>query len=206
MIGANEGQWLNMALDICSNGTYHVFEIVPDTFRKLENGFKSYKNVTLNEFGLSNSNGKIELLHYPNSTTGSSMFDYSWGIKSEVIKCNIKTGLEYIESKNIDCINFLKIDTEGADYLVLLGFKNSLTKIEVIQFEYSAIALISRYFLKDFYDLLIDEGFLVGRIFPRYVDFKSYEIRTDENLVDGNFLAVRKNNSFLIEKLKNPYA
>lgn len=50
----------------------------------------------------------------------------------------------------------MKVDTEGNEYHVLEGATQLLhnNKVDVIQFEFNEMNVISRVFLKDFYDLL----------------------------------------------------
>lgn len=52
----------------------------------------------------------------------------------------------------------MKIDVEGNEYNVLLGSETFLKskKIKFIQFEFGANTIESRFFLKDFFDLLAD--------------------------------------------------
>ena len=90
---------------------------------------------TFNNFGLGEEN--CELYYFP---TYQSFFNR---IKScelnddanKVIR-TVRTGKSYITMKNIETIDFLKIDTEGDELNVLLGFEDFLPKIGIIQFEY----------------------------------------------------------------------
>ena len=71
--------------------------------------------------------------------------------------------------------------------------------IDAIQFEYNKHNIANNKLLMNFYEALIDYN--IGRIFPNHVDFKQYEF-TDENFIDGNFLAVKKNNKKLYNLLR----
>lgn len=67
----------------------------------------------------------------------------------------------YCKEHFIQFIDFLKIDVEGYELFVLKGALNMITdkKIHVIQFEFNEMNIISRVFLKDFYDLLFEYDF-----------------------------------------------
>jgi Methyltransferase FkbM domain len=107
----------------------------------------------------------------------------------------LRAGLEYID--------FLKIDTEGADYSILEGSR-SLTcagRIKAIQFEYGFVSVDTGHLLKDYYALLRRHGFVVGKIYPTSIEFREYD-RTMENFIGPNFVAVREDLGTLIEQLR----
>ena len=66
----------------------------------------------------------------------------------------------------------------------------------MIRFEYNKHNIFTNTPLYKYYEFL--EDFDIGRIYSKTVRFKKYSIE-DENFVDGNFLAIRKN---LYNKLK----
>jgi hypothetical protein len=59
---------------------------------------------------------------------------------------------------------------------------------------------MSRFLLRDFYQLLEPAGYLVGKIFPNGVDFRPYS-PDDENFFGPNFLAVQRKADDLITHL-----
>lgn len=65
---------------------------------------------------------------------------------------------EFCNNNKIDSIDFLKIDTEGNELDVLKGSIQMINegKIKIIQFEFNEMNIISRVFLKDFYQILKD--------------------------------------------------
>ena len=58
-----------------------------------------------------------------------------------------------------DVIHFIKVDTEGHELEALKGAVRTIQNpnLRVIQFEFNEMNVVSRVFLKDFYDLLGDE-------------------------------------------------
>ena len=120
---------------------------------------------------------------------------------------NFRRGADVARELGITEVAYLKIDTEGHDYSVLVGFSEMLAagRIRAIQFEYNALNIFARHLLYDFYQMLGGKdgraGYAIGRIYPASVDFKPFEAR-DENFIDGNFLAVRSDLTELIAALQ----
>lgn len=111
-----------------------AFEPLPRTYDFLK------KNISLNKlnnvkhfnFGLSNKNEEIEFYYDPKLSSASSMHDL-YDTHGETITCNVKT-LDGIMPKMTDCIDFIKCDVEGAEFLVLQGGKETLAKYKPILF------------------------------------------------------------------------
>ncbi len=107
---------------------YHLFEPNPIFFSELPKG----DNIIANNYGLGdeakmgNYNKRIE------SFGGSEALPH--GDDGELYP--IKTLDWYIEENKIKRIDFLKIDTEGMDYKVLLGGKNAIKLARYIQYEH----------------------------------------------------------------------
>lgn len=70
------------------------------------------------------------------------------------IELDVKTGKDYVTDKNIQHIDFLKIDTEGNELKVLKGFDTFLNNVNIIQFEYGGTFKDSNIKLKDVIDYL----------------------------------------------------
>lgn len=201
-VGANQGYYSLMANKTFKNIQIHSFEIISNTFDKLKENTKEYKNIHINDFGLSDKSEKIEVFYYPDADTLSTIYEYPHGLnKLKTIGKTIK-GDEYIEQNSINNVNFLKIDVEGAENLVLNGFINSFQqrKIDVVQFEYGKINILTHYLLLDFYKFFSEKDYLVGKIYPNYVDFRDYSL-DDENFIDPNYLAIKKEKKDYIEAL-----
>jgi FkbM family methyltransferase len=75
---------------------------------------------------------------------------------------------EVVEEFQIDVIDFMKMDIEGAELDALLGATASLraVKIRAIAFEFGCGNVNSRTFFRDFWDLLVPFGFSMFRIIP----------------------------------------
>ncbi|HKI87806.1 MAG TPA: FkbM family methyltransferase, partial [Draconibacterium sp.] len=105
----------------------------------------------------------------------------------------------FLEENKIETIDFLKTDTEGNDFNVLLGAQKALKNkaIKIIQFEFNETYIYSGVFIKDFKNLFKDYNLyriLTHGIIP--LDFDKpvdYEIFLFQNI-----LAIQKD----IDKLK----
>ncbi len=204
-VGANEGDWVTDAARLLPDTTFYCFEIVPDTARVLAERTSALGDrVHINAVGLSDQSGTLEVRIYPGFSEGASAAGYEHsGVPSELHTCEVTTGDAFCEEHGVQRIDMLKIDTEGLDLRVLLGFDRMLTSgaVNVVQFEYGLANISSRSLLADFYAFLTERGFAVGKIWPRGVDFRDYDPRRDEDFRGPNYLAVRREREDLIAQL-----
>jgi FkbM family methyltransferase len=134
----------------------HYFEPFSKAFNGLKNWGILNKKYFLNNFGLSDEK-KIHKYYEEGSL-------YDRNISNNILEeCEVKTGLEYCLENKVDKIDFLKIDVEGFETKVLLGFGDFLKNIRYIQFEYGVglkdagsnlneiIGILKKYGFHDFY-------------------------------------------------------
>jgi Methyltransferase FkbM domain len=118
------------------------------------------------------------------------MFQVVLPQRVECLRGRVVRGADYCAEHGISTIDCLKIDVEGAEHLVLQGFGDLLTpnRIPVIQFEYGMVNIVTKFLLRDFYQLLEGRGYRVGKLFPRQVRFREYRFR-DEDFLGPNYVA-----------------
>jgi hypothetical protein len=99
-------------------------------------------------------------------------------------------------------IDLLKIDVEGLEGEVVLGFLDTIRKrkIRCIQFEYGYANVLSHFLLFDFYRRLEPMGYVVGKIFPDRVEFRPYSLEM-ESFKGPNYIAVLVDQQVLIRQL-----
>ena len=192
-MGANVGNWTEKLKEYNSDAIVHAFEPVPETFEKLRKNVVGLSGVYINQIALSDSEGELHFNYYPTASYLSSAFEHDLGKNGKKLEVQVITGDEYCRTHQIDQIDFLKIDTEGFESKVLMGFKSMFEngRIRLVQFEYGPMAIDSKYLLADFYEFFEDRGFQIGKIYPNWIDFRPYS-KNMENFVLSNFVAVRK--------------
>ena len=192
-VGANEGQWASMALPIIGNRRLHCFEPLLPAFEKIERALGGLQNVTLNNLGLGREQGSADLYFYPDCSDRTSAYDMNDGFKKERVTASFVRGDDYVQTRQVEQIAFLKIDVEGMEMDVLAGFETTLRRgaIKGIQFEHGSAHVISRHFLKDFVDFLEPLQYTIFRSYPDALSALAYDFRSDETFVGQNFVAMR---------------
>jgi FkbM family methyltransferase len=201
-VGANHGDWTDAVRKHNTEAVIHCFEISPEAFQALGSRTKQYPNVFLHNLGMFSTSGTMKFYQNANDRQ-SSLIASEKQRDSRLTEASVVTLDDFADEHGIHSIDFLKIDTEGADYDVLKGAEKMLRSgaIKVIQFEYGFASVDSGHLLKDFYAYLEPLGYRLGKIYPRSVDFTSYS-RGMENFIGPNFLAVRNELGEMIRTFK----
>jgi FkbM family methyltransferase len=199
-VGANVGDWSMLCARLMPSAEIHAFEVVPSTASILADRLRFAPRVRVNRFGLSDTNGEARV-QVPDVHAHATLIGADEAWDSQL--CTVRRGDDYARSLNVGHIDVLKIDTEGADHLVLAGFAGLLKSgdVDVIQFEYGPWAARTRFLLADFHALLESVGFSVGKIYPSCVEFRSYQVE-HEDFAGLNFLAVHERLSETIDRLR----
>ncbi len=78
---------------------------------------------------------------------------------------------DYIEKNNIEKIDFMKIDTEGYEFEILLGLENKIKLVDIIMFEHHYDNMIKKdYTFEDINKLLIKNNF--NKIYKSRMPFR----------------------------------
>ena len=134
-IGSNIG-WYSIYLDKFNGGEkIHSFEPIPANFKKLNSNLElnNTTKVLANNIGLSDSNEFLEM-YYNSSLTGATSIKQNIDICDELIQCQFKKMDDYVLENNVNKIDFIKIDIEGAELLALKGGLHSIQKFLPILF------------------------------------------------------------------------
>ncbi len=205
-VGANKGDYTSACLSRFPYAQVHSFEIVPATYQKLLKNVGNKKDVCLNNFGLSNSRGSIEINYNPDDDGSSSLIEGSnihdglW----EKVHVNVIKGDDYLTDREISSVDLLKVDVEGAEHLVFDGFSKSFanSSISAVQFEFGMVNIYSKFLLRDFWELFSKHGFVIGPLMPRGVEFKEYNTRDEDFQGTPNFFAVHKSKTAMIDAVR----
>lgn len=197
-VGANVGIWSKLIAAQCPTASIYAFEPIPDLCKQLVRSVADFQNVKPQPFGLSNTDGQIEIVwnkSFPETNSINPTYDSHFFNDADLAKitCRLRTGDDVVSELEIPRVDFLKIDTEGHEVSVLEGFKKTFSTSRaprVIQFEYGYTYLASHRTLKDVYEILSPFGYTIGRVFPNRVAFKQYEV-FDDHFRMGNYIAVK---------------
>lgn len=180
-VGANIGQWSSRAYKAQKKIQLYAFEPVPAAYNELTKGLAETP-ASIHQLALGNKHQVLPFSSYKfknrekdtDGSSRSSLFRHADVEKGhtefvrEAISVNATTIEQFCKDKGIEHIHFLKIDTEGAEQLVLLGAKNFLENksIDYIQFEYGITYRGASEKLANTYKLLTSHGYTVFRILP----------------------------------------
>ena len=212
-VGANVGDWSLRCHHYFPDATIHAFEIAPPVFSKLRQNVSQQKNITLNSVGLSDQKSEIEIFYTEASDYRTTAYQEHLGAAYALpgekpavpksLQVPVIRGDDYVREHGIKIIEFLKIDVEGMEERVLRGFQQTFSehRIRLVQFEYNTTNIVSKFLLRDAYNLFDALGYQVGKLYPNYVDFRDYHYR-NEDFCGPNMVVVRKDDTELLNLLK----
>jgi FkbM family methyltransferase len=208
-VGANVGDWTRLALRENPLSKVHCFELSRDTFLSLEKSVGDDR-AKFNNFGLSHINGDIEYKDFGvDSTINTLLLDSKFHDQNstfEVKKSAVVCGDDYCSDNQISTVDLLKIDVEGAEHLVLLGFEKMLKDkaIKLVQFEYGYTHGDVHFLIKDFFNFFENLGYEVGVVKPRGVIFQPFHYRLNDFDSGPNFVAIRADDFDLRTRIADP--
>jgi len=191
-VGANVGKWSLLAADRFPQATILALEIVPATAAELRARTAARERIRPFNLGLADHTGTVTIRYNPAASAHATFTEYPHSWEEQRIECPVVRGDELLAREGIREVDFLKIDVEGAEHLVLRGFESLLRerRVRFVQFEYGRVNILTRFLLKDFYELFAGYGYVVGKIYPDHVEIRNYELG-DEDFVGPNYLACR---------------
>jgi len=197
-VGAHKGEWAKRALTIHPNLTIHCFEPGRDNFKKLVMNVAA-DNVLCNDFGLSSSKGERPFFVYKDAPGLNSLYqrrglEDGWGLgrTEEIETVRLDTLENYCREKNIQKIDFLKVDVEGHELEVFKGGTSLFRegRVRVIQFEYGGCNIDSKVLLKDILEFFKGMEYRFYKILPDTLrPVERYDQRL-ENFKHQNWLIV----------------
>ncbi|HXH99516.1 MAG TPA: FkbM family methyltransferase [Sphingobacteriaceae bacterium] len=203
--GANHGEYSLLVNGIMKDCVVYSFEPVINTYEKLKLNLNGINNVFPINQGLYHENCSADINIF-NSDEHSSMYSFENLSQKpvNVMKADFIKGDTFLEEKKINRVDLLKLDLEGAEFDALKGFDTSLknNKIKCIQFEYGYINIKTKKLLIDYYELLTSYGYIIGKVYPKRVEFRDYNFK-HEDFLGPNYLAVNATEKELIQALEN---
>ncbi|GAB4369372.1 MAG: FkbM family methyltransferase [Elainellaceae cyanobacterium] len=139
-VGANIGDWTELFLNYCPNECKGLlFEPGATAFKKITEKFSQVTNIKIIPMAVGNETGLIDFFEEPNAGITSSIVKDFASSNSALVRVQITKLDDELVTYGWDYVDYLKIDTEGFDYHVLLGAASFLSqrKLGFIQFEYN---------------------------------------------------------------------
>jgi len=198
-IGANTGEYSSMLLDYSKRYgveiELHLFEPTKSCFETISKKFANKSNISLNNFGVSDSNAMAKIFYDEEQSGLASL--YQRNLDSYNLQLNqseeiaLKRMDVYIEEKNIEYIDFIKIDIEGHELKAFEGFGKYLSGdfIDYIQFEYGGANLDSHTSLVEIYKFLSDRDFKIAKVMSNGLEIREYKPYMD-NFNYSNYVAI----------------
>ena len=205
-IGACEGENSVRYANFFPNAEIYAFEPLPDNIVLVNKNVKEYnkKNIKLITSCLSDKTGEVSFYVSEGNPENVEVGDWNFGNKSSSIlppektleihewlkfKKEIKVPTDTLSNfcmqNKIDFIDFIHMDVQGAELMVLQGAENYIDKISMIWLEVEAVELYKGQPLKN--DI---EAFLKGNGFTKLVD-TVYTEAGDQFWINTTFLKGR---------------
>ena len=177
-IGAHKGETIDLFTKNFNIDNFYSFEASPINYKILKKNILKYKtkNITLENIAIGSSSKKAllkQVQESSSSTLSNINIDSKYFKKKkrvlnffskekyyQNINVEIKTLYEYLNLKLIKNIDFLKIDTEGYEFKVLLGLKDKLQNVKIVLFEHHYDDMLKKgYTFSDINTLLVKNNF-----------------------------------------------
>ena len=196
-VGAHKGESINLFLKNMKVENIVSFEASPLNFKYLENNKKNLEKkfpntkIIIENLALS-SDGRVVTFNQFNESSSSTInninqesryFKRKFNLLNlrnkkkiyESFKLKTETLDNYIYQNNFNKISFLKIDTEGYEYEILIGLKKRIKSVDTIMFEHHYDnMIIKEYTFSDINYLLKKNDFY--QVFKSRMPFrKSFE-------------------------------
>jgi FkbM family methyltransferase len=139
-VGANTGQSAESYLNKFPGAKIYCFEPVEATFRQLQKNLRGHDNIVSFKLALGAAKGTGKMV-LEGSSDMFFLLEASRGIEvnqgSRLEQVDLETLDDFCGSRDVNHINYLKIDTEGGDFDVLSGAATMLgnQQIDIVEVE-----------------------------------------------------------------------
>ena len=168
-IGANVGDYSLLVASHHPSSTVYSFEPSEFTFNLLKDNTKLNSNIYPFQIAFGEETRQANLYSDKAGSGMASLFDrnltaFSMNFnQSEIV--NIVTLDDWVATNNITP-DYIKIDVEGAELLVLKDGIKTLENIRAVQFEFGGTAIDAKTYFKDYYNFFVEQNFTLNRYTP----------------------------------------
>lgn len=187
-IGANRGDWATAFLKVFPHSKVICFEPDPLSKQYFQVLLDRFPSLELHNIALAERNGNTILYTRDEVWGGASIVSRARSGFNRKINVELVTLDSFMDSREL-FPDVIKIDVEGAEMLVLQGGINTLSRVSIVQFEFSDLQMASRLYFKDFFDLFTSTGFRLGRITPSGIAWIKVYDPLEEYYRTTNFIA-----------------
>jgi FkbM family methyltransferase len=194
-VGANRGDFTAATLAAADAAgvriAVYAFEPNPSAFPSLSARFAGDARVTPIHAAVADFEGTAPLFDAHRANECASLVKRDPRRIEQPPAVAVTTLASAITTYRIPRIDFLKLDIEGAELEALRGLGDRLdpARIPVILFEYGGTTLDAGHRLRDFFDLLTAQGYHLTKLFPAWLERRSYLEQWD-NFNCSNWVAV----------------
>lgn len=178
-VGAHRGETIFLFSKNFKLSNIYSFEPSEINFHYLKNNIKIFKqkrpdmNIILENVALGDENKKLKIKHMSESSSSTLneintdsnyfkkksflLYDNQYFEEKTIFQ---KKVYDYMKEKEIQKIDFLKIDTEGYELKVLNGFEEKIKNVGIIMFEHHFHnMIIKNYKFRDINKFLVNNNF-----------------------------------------------
>jgi len=168
-VGSNKGHFTDVVLEeFADNCKLHLFEPNKKLLSFTEIKYEYRKNIIYNNIGLWKYDGETDFFYFENENNELSSFFPAFEWSDLLVRCEHKqiktTSVDnYCLTQQVNKIDFLKIDVEGAEVGVISGCERLLeeNKISIIQIEYSPHYKRANYLFQNVIDIVSKYGYKI---------------------------------------------
>ncbi|MDH4129336.1 MAG: FkbM family methyltransferase [Spirochaetota bacterium] len=157
-IGCNDGTHTNWIFNIFDQPKIYCFEPDPRAIKRFNDVVKNKTDIKLYQLALSNKNGEIDFYKSSGNNDGLTFQD-GWDLSGSIrkpkyhlvlcptvtfdntIKVKSKTLDSWYEENEIEIIDFIWMDVQGAEIDIFSGGQHAISKTRYIYTEYSNIEM-----------------------------------------------------------------
>jgi FkbM family methyltransferase len=196
-VGAHVGEYASRLRQLSPKARIWSFEPHPTSFEQLS-AVAAKAGIEALNLGLSDRPGTVKLYDHASGSGSAHASLHEHVIETihsgnaQAIEVEVTTVDDFMKAHEVAHLNLLKVDAEGHELAILRGAQSGIATgaIDIVQFEFNEMNVVSRVFFKDFYDVLPGYSFY-RMVVDGLVPIGDYRARTHEMFVLHNVIAIR---------------
>ena len=180
-VGAHVGRHgIEMAKLVMPSGCVMMFEPLPELFLRLQQqileNFANSNSTTVHPYALSDTNGETEFCVAVDAPWFSGMRERAMNVTTKVQHIKVQARRLDDIARDMNSVDFIKIDTEGAEWAVLRGAGDTISRHRpVVTFEFG-LESYSAYDVDpvDVFKFFGDKSYVLMDILGRILDVSAF--------------------------------